>query len=93
MSKGGTTERKERIIFRPALLYWEDENSKGYIMYYLFFLWRLDRVHLADDLIGADQKIPDWLIKILFLVLSIESKLEILGFSTSDAILGLWFSL
>ena len=44
-------------------------------------------------LTGADKKIPDWLIKILFLVLGIESKLGILGFSTSDAILGLFFSL
>lgn len=44
-------------------------------------------------LTGADKKIPDWLIKILFLVLGIKSKLGILGFSTSDAILGLFFSL
>ena len=26
------------------------------------------RVHVAGDLIGADQKIQDWLIKIMFLV-------------------------
>ena len=57
----------------------------------LFFLWRMDRVHLSDDLIGADQKIPDWLIKITFLVLDIKSRFCIWGFSTGDAILGLWF--
>ena len=28
----------------------------------------IERAHVAGDLIGADQKIPDWLIKITFLV-------------------------
>lgn len=26
----------------------------------LFFLWVMDTAHLAGDLIGVDQKIPDW---------------------------------
>ena len=48
----------------------------------------------------ADQKIPDWLIKITFLrkvetafKLNMTSGFGVMGFSTSDAILGLWFSL
>ena len=52
---------------------------------------------MANYLIGADQKIPDWLIKTAFLVkmetavtLGIKSRLGIMGFSISDAIWGLW---
>ena len=48
--------------------------------------------------IGADQKIPNWLIKIAFLVkvktairLSMKSKFGTMGTSTSDAIWGQWF--
>ena len=48
--------------------------------------------------VGADQKIPNWLIKITFLVkaetaveLGIKSRFGIISFSTSNAILGLWF--
>lgn len=56
---------------------------------------------MADDLIGSEQKIPDYLIKITFLAtiqtaiqLGIKSRISFMGFSTSDAILGLWiFSL
>lgn len=55
---------------------------------------------MTDDLIGADQKILDWLIKITFLV-KVEtavksgnkSRFGSTGFSSRDAILGLWFSL
>ena len=50
---------------------------------------------MTDYLIDADQKIPNWLIKITFLVkvetafrLDIKSTFGIMGFSTSDAILG-----
>ena len=53
---------------------------------------------MADDLIGADQKTPDWLIKITFLLkiqtairLGIKSKICIMGFSTSEIVLHLWF--
>ena len=29
--------------------------------------WGLERTYVTDHLIGTDQKIPDWLIKIIFL--------------------------
>ena len=52
----------------------------------------------GDHIIGFDQKIPDWLIKIVLLGEAetpirpdIKSRFSILGVSTSDAILGLWF--
>jgi len=55
--------------------------------------WGMERT-----LIDADQKISDWLIKIAFLVkvktasgLGIKSRFGVMGFSTSDTILGLWF--
>lgn len=35
---------------------------------YLFFLWEVKRAHGADYLVGANQKIPEWSIKITFLV-------------------------
>lgn len=54
----------------------------------------VERAHVTDDVIGTDQKIPDWLIKILFLVktetavrLGIKYRFGIMGFSTNDAIL------
>ena len=34
---------------------------------YLFFLWGLERTHRRDDLIVADQKIPEWSTEITFL--------------------------
>lgn len=33
----------------------------------LLFLWGMDRAHLTAYLIGADQEIPNWLIKSTFL--------------------------
>ena len=54
---------------------------------------------MTDYLIGVDQKIPDWLMKRVFLGeveaairSGIKSRFGILSLSTSDAILGLWFS-
>ena len=45
-------------------------------------------------LFGTAQKIPDWRIKITFLVKSgIKSRFAIISLSTCNAILGLWFSL
>ena len=58
----------------------------------------MEKTHMTDDLTGAEQKIPDWPIKITFLVkvetvISIGIKLRVgMGFSTSDTILCLWFS-
>lgn len=61
---------------------------------------RIERAHVTDWLIAVDQKVPDWLIKIIFLAIvkgairsDIKSKFGIMGSSTSDTILGLWFSL
>ena len=58
----------------------------------------MERAQLADYLIGADLKITYWLIKITFVVkvemaisLGIKSRFGFMGFSTSDAILDLWF--
>lgn len=42
------------------------------------FPWGAERAHVPDYLIGIDQKIPHWLIKITFLV-------------TGDAIWGPYF--
>ena len=60
--------------------------------------WGMERVHMTDYLFGADQKIS--LVKITFLgkveiatKSSIKTRFGIMGFSTSDTILGLWFSL
>lgn len=65
----------------------------------LFFLWEMERAQLADYLIGEDQKITDWLIKITLvgkvesaISLGIKSRFSFMGLSTSDAILDLWFS-
>ena len=60
----------------------------------------MERTHVTEYLTDTDQKIPDWLIKIMSLgkvvttVRSdIKSRFVVIGFSTSDTILGLWFSL
>ena len=59
----------------------------------------MESTHMRDYLIGADQKIPDGLIKITFLEKvetaaksGIKCKFGIMGFSTSDTIFTLWFS-
>ena len=60
----------------------------------------IERTHMTDDLLGASQKIPNWLAKIAFLgkletasKSSIKSRFGVLGFSISDSIWGLWFFL
>ena len=60
--------------------------------------WVEEEACVTDYLTGTDQKIPDWLIKVPFLGKvkaairsGIKSRLGFMGFSTSDAILGLWF--
>ena len=56
--------------------------------------------HMTDYLTNANQKILDWWTKITFpgkaetaVRSGIKSRFGIMGFSTSDVILGLWFSL
>ena len=58
----------------------------------------MERTYVTYYLIGADKKIPNWLIKITFwrkikttIRLGIKSKFGIMSFSTSDTILDLWF--
>ena len=60
----------------------------------------MQRAHVTDCLIGADQKIPNWQIKITFLVRAesviksdVKSRICIMGFSTSDTILDMWLPL
>ena len=60
----------------------------------------VERAHVTDHLIGSGQKIPDWPIRNTLLGkvetairAEIKSRSGTLGFSTSDAILGLWFPL
>ena len=54
---------------------------------------------MTDYLVGANQKIPDWVIKITFWgkveiagKSGFKSSFDIMGFSTSDAISAPWFS-
>ena len=63
----------------------------------LFFLWGMEKAPMAGYLIGVNQKIQ-LLIKITFLRqvkttvrLGIKFRFSIMGFSTSDYVLGLWF--
>ena len=51
----------------------------------------MERAQVTDYLIGVDHRIPDWLIKITFLG-EVRATIRS-GISTSDTILGLWFSL
>lgn len=60
----------------------------------------LEMASVTDYLTHMDQKIPDWFLKITLLVKvktatrsGVKSRFGIMGCSTSDAILGLWFSL
>ena len=62
----------------------------------LSFLQGMERAHMTNDLVSADQKVPDWVMKITFpvnvkiaIMLGIKSRFGIIGLSTSDAILGL----
>ena len=77
-------------------LFQSREEGMAWILSYRLPLLPLggERAHEADTSLGADQKIPDWLIKILFLVktetavrLGIKYSFGIMGFSTNDAIL------
>lgn len=65
-----------------------------------FLLWDTDRAHVTDGLFGVEQKIPNWLIKIISLGETetaigsgIKSRFCIMGFITCGAIWGLQFSL
>lgn len=58
----------------------------------------MERAWVTDYLTSAEHKILDWLVKITFLGKdetavrsNIKSKVGIMGFYMSNAILGLWF--
>lgn len=57
----------------------------------------METAHVTHHLIDIDQKIPDWLLAYISgevkttIRSDVKSKFGILGFSTSDAILSLWF--
>ena len=99
MEQGSYSKRRERVILGQDISF----GGKGMQSFYhanCFFLCGMERVHMRDYLIGTDQKISDWLIKMTFLCrvetavrLGIKSRFGITGFSTSDAILGMVFSL
>ena len=64
--KGGTQEMltKERIIFRPGCFLGERVFNHAHCTY---FLRRVMRAHLTDYFTGVDQKISDWLMKVMFM--------------------------
>lgn len=60
----------------------------------------MERAHMTDYLIGIDQKILDLWVSSCFwerlkkaIRSSIKPKFNVLGFNTSNVILGLWFTL
>lgn len=74
------------------------KTAKVFIMQIASFFYRGREGPYYRLLHDVDQKIPDWLIKIIFLGedeianrSGIKSRSGIMGFSTSDTILGLWF--
>ena len=75
-------------------------KGKVFTLQILSSFWRMERVHLTDYLICVDWEILDCLSKITFsgdrdtlVKPGIKSKFGSMSFSTSDATLGLWFSL
>lgn len=93
-------KKKKKGSFLGQDIFFQGHGEKQGLYHWncLFFLWGMEWFHVTDYLTGADQKTSDWLIKILLLVkvetaikLGIKSRFGILGFSTSDAIWGLWF--
>ena len=72
-------------------------GARVYLVVYLYFLW-VERTHVTDHLIRAGQKTPNWPIKMTYLKeaeiavrSNIKSRFGIMGFSTSNTILGLCF--
>ena len=98
--QGAISKRKERITFRTSCLLLGEGNGRGLSHAdYLFFCGAWRRPLWQISFLVLDQKIPDWSIKMTFLVevetairSGIKSRFDIMCFSTSDAIWGLWFS-
>lgn len=90
---------EERIIFRPEHLHVGGREHQGFLSCKLSVL-SMEDGEGPHDRLPVGHKIPAWLITIMFLVevetavrLGIKSGFGILSLGTSDAILGLWFSL
>ena len=95
------SRRKEKDYFRPThLLLGGKGTSEGFLILMASSSSGDGEGHVTDHLTDADQKIPGWLIKTKPLGkvgteirLSMKSRFGVMGFSTSDVILGLWFYL
>ena len=66
-------KRKKKTLCLDQDFFW-GEGKEGKYFYYadcLFFLWegrgQMERAHVIDGLIDVNQKVPDWLMKIIFL--------------------------
>lgn len=65
---GTINKRKERIIFRPGHVFWEEGNRKGFILQTVSSsCGGRERTQVTDDCTGVHPPIPDWLVKITFL--------------------------
>lgn len=85
----GAISKEENIIFARDVFFWWDADC-------FFFSLQDGEGHVTVDLAGTDKTISYWLIKTPFLM-KVETAIRsgpkcrfgIIGFSTSDAILGL----
>lgn len=94
--KEAVNKRRERILVRQDIFFWGEESTEGFYHPRLpvFLLIGLrKRAHITDYLIDADQKIPHWWMKTVFLgdveiAIRSGSKTEfgIMGFGTNDTI-------
>ena len=94
-------QKKRKDCFRPGHLLSGVGGGRMRVYHagYLFIpWWGNGQGPVIEYFTGADQKIPDWPITITFLgkvkttVRSgMKSRSVIMGFSTGDAIWGLWF--
>lgn len=89
-----------KVLFLDQnIIFFRKGNGNRFIMLIASsFYEALEKIHVKNYLIGASQKILDWLIMFLGKVertirSDFKSMFGIMGFSTSKAILGLWFSL
>lgn len=92
--KEGVCKRKEQVILGQGIFFTGRGLCQFYHTYCCFFLLQGDREGAKGPhyLIGADQKVPDWVIPFLVKVdstvtLGTKSGCDSMGFSTNDAIL------
>lgn len=53
---------EKKALFQARSPFFREKGWGSYLADYLTFLWRKERDHMTDYLIGADQKIPDGLV-------------------------------